>query len=101
MFAQEEKPNKMFLNLENNNYISKNIKESITADNIKLNNTNKILEEMRKFYRELYSWKEIADIETSVFQDYYHGLPKRSDEESSKLDSIINVNELQRQVFSI
>ena len=27
MFSQEEKPNKLFLNLENSNYISKNIKE--------------------------------------------------------------------------
>ena len=29
MFSQEEKPNELFLNLENSNYISKNIKELI------------------------------------------------------------------------
>ena len=35
MFAQEEKPNIFFLNLENSNYISKNIKELIKSNDIK------------------------------------------------------------------
>ena len=100
MFVQDEKPNKIFLNLENNNFISKNIKELIISDNNKINNPDEILEEMRKFYKNLYSWKKIEDLETSIFRDYYHGLPKISDEESSKLDLEININELHRQIFS-
>ena len=58
MFVQDEKPNKIFLNLENNNFISKNIKELIITDNNKINNPDEILEEMRKFYKNLYSWKK-------------------------------------------
>ena len=43
MFSQEEKPNKLLLNLENNNYISKNIKELINSDNKKITDPSKIL----------------------------------------------------------
>ena len=46
MFSEEEKPNKLFLNLENRNYISKNIKELKKENNIKITERNEILEEI-------------------------------------------------------
>ena len=62
MYSQEEKPNKLFLNLENNNFISKNIKELIKANDIKITEPDKITEEMRTFYEDLYSYKNITNI---------------------------------------
>ena len=61
MSTLEEKPNKSFLNLENSNFISKNIK--ITEPNL-------ILEEMRVFYEDLYTKKYIIKIEESIFNNY-------------------------------
>ena len=53
MFSQEEKPNKLFLNLENNNYISKNIKELTNSNNKTITDPSKILEEIRVFYEDI------------------------------------------------
>ena len=100
MFSQEEKPNKLFLNLENNNFISKNIKELLKPNNTKITEPNEILEEMRIFYENLYSYKNITHLEESSFQSFLENLPKLSYEESSKLSSQITMEELQSQVFS-
>ena len=63
MFTLEEKPNKSFLNLENSNFISQDIKELFTSKNIKITEPNLILEEMRVFYEDLYTKKDIINIE--------------------------------------
>ena len=100
MFSQEEKPNKLFLNLENNNFISKNIKELIKDNNTKITEPNKILEEMRTFYEDLYSNKNITNINESMFTDYINNLPKLTNEESNKINSNITIEELYKQIFS-
>ena len=100
MFSQEEKPNKIFLNLENSNYISKNIKEFKKENNKKIHDPKEILEEMRVFYQDLYSFKEITRIEESMFNNYQRNMPKLFNEESSKLDLKITLNELYTQIFS-
>ena len=46
-----EKPNKYFLNLENLNFISKNIKELQLDNGTNITNPKDILEEMRRFYQ--------------------------------------------------
>ena len=71
MFAQDEKPNKIFLNLENNKFVSKNIKGLKTVNNIKITEPSEILEEMRTFYQNLYSHKHIDKIEESMFYRYH------------------------------
>ena len=101
MLAQEEKPNKLFLNLENNNFISKNIKELINSDDKKITEPNAILKEMRAFYDELYRERDIIKIEDSIFNNYKDNLIKLNNEESSKLDLKITMEELKEQVFSI
>ena len=61
-----EKPSKFFLNLENKNFISKHIRE-LKDGNTSINNPKKILEEMRKFYENLFKKKDSVDIkETSL-----------------------------------
>ena len=64
-FNLGEKPNKHFLNLENYNFISKNIKELLLDDNTKIYKPPDILEEMRRFYQSLYSSKQIKPLEES------------------------------------
>ena len=83
MFSQEEKPNKLFLNLENNNFISKNIKELIKPNNVKITEPKDILEEMRLFYEDLYSYKRIINSDDTIFHTYRDNLPKLNDEENS------------------
>ena len=100
MLVQEEKPNKLFLNLENNNFISKNIKELINMDKEKITEPNKILEEMRLFYEKLYAKQEIIKIEDSLFKNFKNNLNKLDEKESSKLDDKITLIELENQVFS-
>ena len=51
-----EKPSKLFLNLENKNFVSKNIRE-LKSGNKTINNPKHILEEMSNFYGHLYRKK--------------------------------------------
>ena len=48
-----EKPSKLFLNIENKNFISKHIRE-LKSDNKIIQDPKLILEEMRQFYEKLY-----------------------------------------------
>ena len=100
MISQEEKPNKLFLNLENNNFISKNIKELINSKDIKITEPKAILEEMRVFYEQLHTKREVGKVEDSIFNNYIDNLNKLNNDESSKSDSDITINELYDQVFS-
>ena len=99
MISQEEKPNKLFLNLENNNFISKNIKELINSKEKKITEPNEILEEMRVFYEQLYTKRDVTEVKDSLFNNYIKNLNKLSKDESSKIDSNININKLYDQVF--
>ena len=80
MLSKEKNPNKIFLNLENNNFISK---ELIKPNNDKIIELKEILEEMRIFYEDLYSHREIINVNESSFQGYQQNMPKLTDEESS------------------
>ena len=64
-----EKPTKFFLNLENNNLISKNIGELKLNDGSKINKPDKILEEMWVFYSKLYNKQETIDLEETRFKE--------------------------------
>ena len=50
-----ENPTKFFLNLENDNFISKNIRELKLNDGSKVNKPDEILEEMWVFYSKLFN----------------------------------------------
>ena len=49
---------------------------------------------MRVFYQDVYSFKIITKVEVSMFNNYQGNMPKLSNEESSKLDFEITLNEL-------
>ena len=96
----EEKPNKYFLNLENYNYVSKNIKELELDDGRKITDPKQILEEMRKFYQALYDFKDIKNIEDSELSEFPAKFNKLNDNEKLALDDEITEDELKKQVFN-
>ena len=67
--------------------------QEIELNNVKLTEPIEILEEM-------YSHKHIDKIEESVFYRYHKHMNKLSDNESSKLDLEITLNELHTHIFS-
>ena len=62
-----EKPTKFFINLENNNFISKNIRELKLKDGRKINNPEEILSEMWEFYSKLYEKKVLKKSKIIIF----------------------------------
>ena len=55
---------------------------------------------MRIFNEELYTKRNIIKIDDSLFANYKKNLCTLTQDESSKLDEKINLNELQTQIFS-
>ena len=62
-----EKPTDFFLNLENVNFVSKNIRELKTDKNTFVHQQDETLKEMHKFYQNLYNGKEVLDSDDSRF----------------------------------
>ena len=96
----EEKPNKFFLNLENYNYVSKNIKELILEDGRTITKPDEILEEMRKFYQSLYNYKPIKNIDESNLSEFPKKFNKLNENEKLALDNEISEEEFRKQVFN-
>ena len=94
-----EKPNKHFLNLENYNFVSKNIKELLLDDDKKLFKPTDILEEMRRFYQSLYSSKEIKPLDESNLAGFPKHFNTLNEHEKAALDADITECELKTQVF--
>ena len=88
-----EKPSKTFLNLENNNCISKHIRE-LKIDNHTITQPEEILEEMRNFYGSLYQKRTHIDLEGTSFADIKSKLTKLDGDEKSELDKDISICEL-------
>ena len=86
----EEKPNNFLLNLENYNYVSKNIKELQLEDGSTITKPDKILEEMRKFYQSLYNFKPMKNIEESNLSEFPKKFNKLSEDEKIALDSEVS-----------
>ena len=88
-----EKPSKYFLNMENKNFVSKNIRE-LEIGNKTINNQKNILEEMRKFYNNLYKYKEHLEIENTELNQVRNSLPKLNNIERENLEKDITMEEL-------
>ena len=80
-----EKPTKFFLNLENDNFISKNIRELKLNDGSNVNKPDEILEEMWVFYSKLYDKQETIDIEETYFKAIGEKLPKLNENDKLRL----------------
>ena len=98
-YVQGEKPSKHFLNLENYNFISKNIKELELDDGTTIVTPRDILEEMRRFYQSLYNFKYIIPIEDSKLADFPKHFRKLSQKEKFSLDDEISEEELRAVVL--
>ena len=94
-----EKPNKHFLNLENFNFVSKNIKELLLDDGTNLTKPTEMLEEMRRLYQSLYSSKLIRLLEESNLSEFPEHFNVLDENESAALDTDITEDELKTQVF--
>ena len=88
------KPTKYFLNLENKNFISKNIRELKLTNGNKTNKPNEILKEMWGFYSDLYNKQETTRIEETSYKRIEDKLPKLSDTEKQNLEAKINTEEI-------
>ena len=95
-----EKPNKYFLNLENFNFISKNIKELQLDNGTNITNPKDILEEMRRFYQSLYDHKDTKNLEDSNLSEFPTKFNKLSEKEKMALDGDISEVELNKHVFN-
>ena len=88
-----EKPSSSFLNLENNFFISKHIRE-LTVDNESIKKPEQILEKMRQFYENLYKEQKNTDIENTSLNPIKERLKKIDEEEKMTLDKDISMEEL-------
>ena len=93
-----EKPTKFFLNLENKNFISKNIRELKLKDGSKIHKPGEILVEMSKFYTKLYSKQEAVDINNTSFKGIDDKLPKLTENEKINLEREITEEELKEVI---
>ena len=93
-----EKPTKFFLNLENKNFISKNIRELKLQNGNKIHKPCEILEEMSKFYTKLYDKQKSTDIEKTSFKGIEKKLPKLTENEKNKLEMEITEEELKEVI---
>ena len=88
-----EKPSKYFLNMENKNFVSKNIRE-LKIGNKTINNPKDILEEMKIFYNNLYKHKEHLDIEDTELNRVRDSLPKLNNADRENMEKEITMEEL-------
>ena len=88
-----EKPSKIFLNLENKNFVSKHIRE-LKTDKKVLRDPSDILEEMRRYYENLYKKQNNRDIETTSLSKINERLPKLNNKDRELLEKDITIEEL-------
>ena len=93
-----EKPTKFFLNLENKNFISKNIRELKLKDGTKIHKPGEILEEMSEFYTKLYSKQETLEINNTSFKGIEEKLPILNESEKNNLEKEITEEEIKEVI---
>ena len=96
---QGEKNTKYFLNLEKQNYNLKYIKKLITNETTALIKPNEILEEERRFYRNLYSTRlpnnqELDQGSPILLNGQNDNIPKLNDIEKQLCDASLKIEEI-------
>ena len=89
---QGEKVTKYFCNLENRNYVSKNMPNVWKKDGSKTTNQNEIVDEVSKFYETLYEYKHVDDVDLNQILNY-PDIPKLNENECNKLEGKITMDE--------
>jgi len=95
-YSQGEKPTRYFCNLEKRNYINKIIRE-IEVEGKIVNNPAEILDEQRKFYENLYSYRPTNEILANEIIDDM-GARQLTENEANTLEGIITYEELSKTV---
>ncbi|KAL9981573.1 hypothetical protein ACROYT_G010292 [Oculina patagonica] len=91
-----ERPTKYFFNLEKRNYNRKTITELQTRDNVTIKEEVKILQQIEKFYEDLYSSK--TTVTQEAFDEFIRGIeiPELSNEEQEQMEGIFTLEEYKR-----
>ena len=91
--AEGEKVTKYFCNLEKRNYVNKTFYRLKRTDGSEIDNQSDIIEEVTKFYENLYEKK---DLDTFNFEEKGLEIKRLSDEESESLEGEISLEEASR-----
>ena len=89
---QGEKPTKYFCALENRNYISKCMPNLIKSDGSKTESEHEIVEETKKYYKNLYSEREVDNINLEECINT-NEIPILTNEQNEKLEGNITKTE--------
>ncbi|KAL9955689.1 hypothetical protein ACROYT_G037047 [Oculina patagonica] len=91
-----ERPTKYFFNLEKRNYNRKTITELQTSDNVTIKEEVKILQQIEKFYEDLYSSK--TTVTQEAFDEFIREIeiPELSNEEQEQMEGIFTLEECKR-----
>ena len=92
-----ERPTKYFLNLEKHNFVNKTIYRLKDKKGVILTEENKIWSEIKNYYEDLYSSKNVKN------NDYLNKLdiPKISEEIKTELEGDITMKEMGQALFSM
>ena len=91
--AEGERPSNYFCNLEKYNFTEKTIRKLQKNSGENIYNQKEILEEIRKFYGDLFAKRDSLDEEFSKKISEFH-LPKLNQTDRNKLDGKLKVEEL-------
>ena len=87
-----EKANKYFCNLENRNFISKMMPHLTRSDGTIASKQEEIIEETKLFYENLYSYKEVDDVDLDNILNF-QDIRKLNDNEKDSLEGPITIQE--------
>ncbi len=100
-WAEEgEKSTRYFLNLEKRNYNSKIVNKIITDDDTEVTDPEKIREELKIFYENLYSSKVDKAYSLENQQFFSNNSPKLSEENKMEISGVITEKELSESLKS-
>ena len=88
-----EKVNRYFCNLENRNFVSKMMPNLIRENGTQTTNQGEVLKEAKLFYENLYSYKNIDDINLTQIL-HFNDIPKLNDDQKDKLEGQISYAEV-------
>ena len=93
--CESEKPSSYFCSLEKHYYSEKTIKKLVTDNGAILSDQNKILNEVKCFYQNLFKSRDsnISDNDLSCLQEL-SGVRKLSDAEANTLEGLLTVDEI-------
>ena len=90
---QGEKPSKYFCNLESRHFVSKRMTSIIGPNQEEITDFNLIKENVNKFYKNLYSSKEILIENVNLNDRLNNNTPKLNDHEAENIEGLITLDE--------